>query len=103
MNRHLYPTDWQRIATDIKAACGYVCTLCGLQCRRPGEMYLGWAYESHIAHITQDYAAPVVQVACLCAACHLRHDAPLAWVARRRAERWRMRAAGQLELLPARG
>ena len=99
----LYPDNWHKLSADIKQTCGYRCTLCDRQCRRPGELYLGWDYEAVIAHITQDYDAPVVQVACLCAACHFIHDAPLSGVARRRAERWRRRQAGQLEMFAARG
>lgn len=99
MNLSFYPTEWPTIARYIKEACAWRCAVCDRQCRRPGEFYLGWEYELALAHITQDYLAPAVQVACLCGSCHLRHDAPLGWVARRRADRWRARQAGQLKLL----
>lgn len=99
----LYCDNWRTVSTEIKQSVGYCCTVCARQCRRPGEFYLGWEYEMHLAHITQDYLAPVIQVQPICARCHLRHDAPLSWVARRRVERWRRRMAGQLELLAARG
>lgn len=94
----LYPTDWPHLAREIKEACGWRCLQCGRQCRRPGEFWLGWEYQLTVAHISQDYAAPVVLVAALCVKCHLRHDAPLVWVARRRNARARQMAAGQLEL-----
>jgi hypothetical protein len=89
---NLYPADWAVIAQAVKEANQYRCAACDRQCRRPGEFYLGWQYELTCAHITQDYAAPVVQLAALCLPCHLRHDARLVWVARRR-------KAGQLTLL----
>lgn len=99
----LYCDDWRIVSTEIKQSCAWRCTCCGLQCRRPGEPYRGWQYELALAHISQDYHAPVVQCQPLCAACHLAHDAPLSGVARRRAERWRRRAAGQMEMFAARG
>ena len=99
----LYPDNWRKLSTELKQICNYRCTACNRQCRRPGEFYLGWDYEAVVAHISQDYHAPEIQVACLCAACHFIHDAPLSGVARRRAERWRQRQAGQLSFLPARG
>lgn len=98
-----YPDNWRKIAQEIKTACGYRCLCCSRQCRRPGELWLGWDYEAVLAHISQDYEAEAVTVAVLCAACHFRHDAPLVWVARRRAERWRQREAGQLPLFATRG
>lgn len=94
----LYPDGWRVIALAVKDANGWRCSICNLQCRRPGEMWLGWEYELTCAHISQDYYAPVVQVAALCRKCHLVYDAPLVWVARRRMDRWRQRAAGQLSL-----
>lgn len=87
----LYPADWQQIAAAIKEANHWRCQMCGRLCRRPGELNLGWEYELTVAHITQDYLATVVQLAPLCVGCHLRHDAPFVWVARRR-------KAGQLTL-----
>lgn len=98
MNRYSYPLEWEAIARAVKQTCDWQCLQCDRQCRRPGEFYLGWRDTLTCAHITQDYDAPVVLVACLCTLCHLKHDAPLVWVARRRAQRWRMQRAGQLEL-----
>lgn len=91
------------IARSIKSAVGYRCMVCDRLCRRPGELWLGWDYELHVAHLSQDYTAPVVTVAALCGACHFRHDSTLSWVARRRVERWRQREAGQLALFTTRG
>jgi len=98
MNNSLYPNDWPTIAREVKAANDWRCIACDKQCRRPGEFWLGWEYELTCAHLCQDYEADAVCVAALCVACHLRHDAPLSWWARRRRERVRRRLAGQLAL-----
>lgn len=95
---YLYPDNWRVIAYEIKSICGWQCQCCGLQCRRPGELWLGWEYELTVAHICQNYEAEAVCVAALCIRCHFKMDAPLAWVARRRVERVRRRLAGQLVL-----
>jgi len=93
-----YPADWLDITQVIKAANHYECCACGRQCRRPGEFYLGWQYELTVAHYDNEYDAPAVFLVALCARCHLLHDAPFVWVARRRHCRQRQRQAGQLEL-----
>lgn len=96
IKRLLYPDDWPTIATLVKEANGYVCMACDKQCRRPGELYLGWEYTLTVAHICQDYEAEAVYVAPLCARCHLLYDAPHGWLARRRHMRLRRQFAGQL-------
>jgi hypothetical protein len=93
-----YPDNWRMLAMEIKAANGYKCQACGQQCRRPGEMWLGWEYELTVAHVDQDYEGETIQLAPLCVRCHLRLDAPFAWLARRRHHRTRQRLAGQLDL-----
>lgn len=93
-----YPADWPTLSYTIKAANRWQCQACGRQCRRPGEMYLGWQYELTLAHITQNYEAEAVQLAPLCLPCHLRYDAAHSWLARRRNARQRQRQAGQLTL-----
>jgi hypothetical protein len=93
----LYPLQWQEIAATVKAANDYRCQACNKQCRRPGELNLGWEYKLTLAHTTQDYDADVVCVSPLCLPCHLKFDSPLVWVARRR-QRLRQRLAGQLAL-----
>jgi hypothetical protein len=98
LKSHLYPQNWRAIAREIKALNGWRCQACGLQCRRPGELWLGWEYEMACAHICQDYAAEAVFVAALCTKCHLRHDARFSWIARQRRGRLRQRLAGQLTL-----
>ncbi len=98
MNHYLYPENWPSIAREIREACDYVCQMCGLQCRRPGELFLGWQYELTVAHYDQEYDSESVFVVACCCKCHFRHDAPFVWVARKRADRLRQRHAGQLAL-----
>ena len=95
----LYPDDWHSIAREIKAICGYQCQQCGTRCRRPGELWLGWEYEPCLAHLTQDYDAEAVTVACLCGRCHFAHDASYSGIARQRRQRLRRMIAGQLDIM----
>lgn len=97
MENLLYPVDWPTITRQIKDANHYKCQACDKQCRRPGEMWLGWNYEMAIAHICQDYEAESVFVVAICAHCHLVMDAPYSGTARRRRLRLRRYLAGQLE------
>lgn len=102
IKKALYPDDWQTIAYRVKEANGWQCQACGKQCRRPGELNLGWQYKLTVAHICQDYEGESVFVAALCLPCHLKFDAAHSWVARRRVDRLRQRLAGQLALFAAR-
>jgi hypothetical protein len=99
INYLLYPDDWQRIASEIKVICAWRCQACGKQCRRPGEMSLGWQYELSVAHLTQDYDAEAVTVAALCKPCHLAHDSHFSGIARQRRQRLRRQIAGQLDMM----
>lgn len=96
MKNALYPDNWADIAYMIKDANGWCCMQCGRQCRRPGELNLGWEYVLTVAHICQGYEASAVYVAPLCLPCHLLFDAPHSWLARQRRLRWRRHVAGQL-------
>lgn len=100
MTPEFYPADWPQIALAVKSACDWRCMACGKQCRRPGELNLGWQFTLTCAHLSSEYDNEVVTVAALCVPCHLRLDAPFVWVARRRRERMRRQLAGQLTLLP---
>lgn len=40
MDRHLYPDNWDEIATAIKTAANWHCQECGKPCFRPGETFL---------------------------------------------------------------
>lgn len=99
MNRLLYPDNWHSIAREIKESNGWRCQECDRQCRRPGEMAIGWEYELQIAHYDNEYESDAIFVVAWCAKCHFRHDAPFVWVSRKRADRLRQRQAGQLELI----
>lgn len=92
----LYPNDWASISLAVKNACDWRCMACNKQCRRPGELNLGWQFTLTTAHIDQDYDSEVTTVAALCLPCHFRLDSPFVWVARRRRLRIRQRQAGQL-------
>lgn len=94
----LYPDNWQEIAHEIKDANDWACQECGIRCRRPGELNLGWRFLLTVAHYDQDYDGAEVFCCCLCLACHFRHDAPFVWWARRRHARLRGQLAGQLAL-----
>lgn len=80
----LYPIDWPDIARLVKEANDWQCGECGLQCRRPGEFWLGWQYELTLAHYDQEYEDAAIFVVALCRKCHLLHDAPHSWRSRRR-------------------
>jgi hypothetical protein len=94
----LYPGDWLEIAYIVKAANNWRCMECQRQCRRPGELYLGWEYTLTVAHLDGGYEDEVTTVAALCVPCHFAYDCDDSWVARRRRLRWRLRDAGQLIL-----
>lgn len=99
MNDSLYPNDWPAIALAVKEANNWCCQACGKQCRRPGELNLGWQFTLTCAHINQNYDSEISSVCPLCVPCHLKMDAPLVWVARRRRQRLRRHLAGQLMLI----
>lgn len=98
MLKNTYPDDWHDIATAIKNACDWQCMSCGQQCRRPGEAWDGHRRTLTVAHWDNVYDGPEVFAVALCSVCHLRHDAPFSWWARRRWQRHRQRMAGQLSL-----
>lgn len=91
MNRDLYPVDWAELAHEIKDANHWQCGECHLQCRRPGEFWLGWWYELTVSHYDREYDVEAVFVVPLCRKCHFLHDAAHSWRARRR-------NAGQLSM-----
>lgn len=93
-----YPYDWDAISREVKEANGYVCQSCGTQCRRPGEPFDTHKRTLTVSHYFQDYESAEILVVCLCSICHLRHDAPFSWWARRRWERHRQHMAGQLAM-----
>ena len=76
MERARYPTNWKDIANDVKNKAGWVCQMCGKQCRKPSEPFdthkrtLTVAHLDHTPeHCTED------NLMAMCAPCHLRYDA----------------------------
>lgn len=96
MPNDLYPVNWGELTAQIKEAVDYECQACGVRCRRPGELYLGWEYTLTVAHLDGGYEDEVTTVAALCVPCHFAYDCEDSWIARRRRLRWRLDAAGQL-------
>ena len=92
-----YPDSWPAIALAVKAAAGWRCQNCDLQCRRPGE-----TFDTHRRTLTVHHrdgdpgnCAPENLVG-LCSACHLRADAPMhAQHARETRDQRRQRDGGQ--------
>lgn len=93
-----YPNDWPAIARAVKEANNYVCQGCQRQCRRPGELWLGWEYELTVAHYDHIYDGEAAFVVALCIGCHFRHDSKHSWKARHRHARLRRALAGQAEI-----
>ena len=96
MNSEFYPDNWRELADEIKAANHFICQACGQQCRQ--EPTDRSKPVLTVAHYDHEYEGETVFLACLCVRCHLIHDAPFGWQARRRHERVRRRQAGQLTL-----
>ena len=72
-----YPPDWGAISLRVKVAADWVCQRCGMQCRRPGEPFDTHRRTMSVHHL--DHDPPNVDpsnLIALCAACHLRRDAP---------------------------
>ena len=71
-----YPSDWNRIALEIKEEGGWRCERCGKQCRRPGEPFdthRRTLTVAHLNHIEMDCRPENLKA--MCAPCHLRYDA----------------------------
>jgi len=76
MEKHRYPSDWKRIATEKKESVGWVCEVCGKQCRKPGEPFVSHKYTLTVAHLnhTPEDIRPE-NLCAMCAPCHLKYDA----------------------------
>jgi len=75
MKRHLYPDDWEAIATAVKEAAGWKCEPCGMQCRRPGEKFdthRRTLTVAHVNHVESDCRPENLVAAC--PKCHLHYD-----------------------------
>ena len=76
MERNRYPKDWKRIATEKKESVGWVCEVCGMQCRKPGEKFDTHRRTLTVAHLdhTPENCSPD-NLKAMCAKCHLQYDA----------------------------
>jgi hypothetical protein len=101
MKYHDYCLGWKELSEEIKSANQYICQECGRQCRTPGEKFDNQRWTLTVAHYFHDYEEEEVFLACLCAPCHLRHDAPHSRFFKLRARIFRQRQAGQLDFLPS--
>lgn len=76
MERERYPTDWKRIAREVKDAADWKCAVCGKQCRRPGEKFDSHTRTLTVAHLDHTPENCNLDNLCpMCAPCHLRYDA----------------------------
>lgn len=76
MERHRYPADWKHIAAEKKESTGWICEVCGRQCRKPGEPFDTHKRTLTVAHLdhTPENCEPG-NLRAMCAPCHLRYDA----------------------------
>lgn len=84
MQRHLYPPNWNEIATAVKDAANWTCQECGKHCWKPGEWDAedikadrsAWAEGvltvAHLNHQPEDCRPENLRA--LCAPCHCRYD-----------------------------
>lgn len=71
-----YPENWSEIATEVKDTAGWKCQVCGVQCRKPGDVFLTHRLTltvAHINHVESDCRPENLVAAC--APCHLKYDA----------------------------
>lgn len=76
MDRSRYPSDWVKIAFEIKVATDWKCEVCGKQCRRPTEPFdthKRTLTVAHLNHKPEDCRPENLKA--MCAPCHLRYDA----------------------------
>jgi len=84
MDRSLYPSNWDEIATSVKNEADWCCQECGKQCYRPGQASLSciktdrskWASNTltvaHLDHRPENCDRSNLRA--LCAPCHCRYD-----------------------------
>ena len=75
LRRKLYPENWPEIASEVKAAAGWICQHCSKQCYRPGERVQDWRRVLTVAHLDRDPAHNESDnLRALCVVCHLNYD-----------------------------
>ena len=76
MQKERYPENWNRIARAKKEDCGWVCEICGKQCRKPNEPFDTHRNTLTVAHLDHEPEHCEPENLCaMCAPCHLRYDA----------------------------
>ena len=76
MDRKRYPPDWDQIAFKVKESAGWMCEMCGKQCRRPGEPFDTHKRTLTVAHLNHEPEdCRPENLMAMCSACHLRYDA----------------------------
>lgn len=76
-NRHLYPSNWERLAEECRQRAGKKCQICGieqgaLRVSSKGniyKVYLQAAHKDHRQRHRED-----AELLCLCSVCHWYHD-----------------------------
>jgi len=76
-NRHLYPSEWQRISRQCRENAGWQCEHCGVKqgevrLSRKGNLYYVTLQACHKDHTTR--YNPEAELLCLCCACHWWYD-----------------------------
>ncbi len=95
----LYPDNWNAIARAVKVACDWRCQICGLQCRRPGELFdthRRTMSVMHLDHCPSNVSDDNLRGAC--SKCHLQYDARHHAESAAETRRRRKVEAGQEEL-----
>lgn len=107
MRREAYPDRWDEIALAIKEAANWICTDCGMQCRRSGEPFDTHRRTMSVHHLgaPRDDGSPgdphdkmdvrPCNLLALCSKCHLLRDLPIHITNAARTRRAKRIAAGQ--------
>ena len=105
-----YPPDWKEIAARTKVAASYICQDCGMQCRKPGEVFDTHRRTMSVHHlgVPKPDGSPgdphdkldvrPENLRALCSKCHLARDLPIHVANAARTRRAKKIAAGQGEL-----
>lgn len=110
MIKERYPVNWYAIAQTVKERADWICADCGMQCRRPGELFDTHRRTMSVHHIgaDRDDGSPGdphdkmdirdCNLIALCAKCHLKRDLPIHMANAARTRRAKKIAAGQMEI-----
>lgn len=110
VDRTRYPPDWDAIALAVKVAVDWRCQDCGLQCRRPSEVFDTHKRTMSVHHVGVPHAdgspgdmhdkmdCRPENLLALCSACHLKRDLPGHVLHAAETRRRKRIASGQLEI-----